>query len=509
MLAPFDVNFSTSEEGPSNDGWRIRVTYPEEQDITELKAEHLRAALSHITDLYQYVNIERNQSLWFGDVGGFFGYEPREFPLTLTGWTELMHPDDRDRIWEIIDRIIERKGKSWTLRYRMRAKDGSYRHVLDRGSVTGYLDGRPNEGCGGIIDETEQVLARKELENALREVQTLKDQLEAESKYLRTEIETDQEFGEIVGDSRAILSVLRQVEMVAPTDATVLLLGETGTGKELLARAIHGRSERRDRPLIKVDCGTLPAGLVESELFGHEKGAFTGAHRSKRGRFELAQRGTIFLDEVSELPLELQAKLLRVLDEGEMQRVGATDDKRVDVRVIAATNRDLRGEVRRGRFRPDLYYRLNVFPIEVPALRERPEDIPRLVSTFVDRVATKLGRQVDGIDKSSMTALVAYDWPGNIRELRNVIERSVILCRGGTLTVAAALSENNETEGSNPVEWGDLQLELEAFERARIMRALEDADWKIKGEGNAASLLGVTPSGVRSRMKRLGITRPA
>jgi transcriptional regulator with GAF, ATPase, and Fis domain len=291
---------------------------------------------------------------------------------------------------------------------------------------------------------------------------------------------------------------------VAETNATVLLHGETGTGKELLARATHAKSKRSTRPLIKVDCTTLPAGLIESELFGHEKGAFTGAHQSQAGRFELAHRGTIFLDEVGELPLELQPKLLRVIQEGELQRVGGKGVKKVDVRVIAATNRNLLDEVQAGRFRADLYYRLNVFPVEVPPLRDRRQDVPTLAAFFVKQKSRELGKAVDRIPTATMEALVGYDWPGNIRELQNVIERAIILSPGPDLVLAEALEPR---EGRAERTSGVLRKDLETLERQQILDALRASEWKIKGDGNAANRLGLKPSTLRSRMKRLGIER--
>jgi transcriptional regulator with GAF, ATPase, and Fis domain len=346
-----------------------------------------------------------------------------------------------------------------------------------------------------------------DLKAALAEVAALNDRLQAESHYLQSEIASIRGFDkDIVGTGEALRASLAHVESVSHTDATVLLLGETGTGKELLARAIHRRSRRHQRPLIRVDCGTLPAGLVESELFGHEKGSFTGAHDQKTGRFELAHEGTILLDEIGELPLELQAKLLRAIEDGEIRRVGGESDISVDVRVIAATNRDLQAEVREGRFRADLYYRLSVFPITAPPLRERREDIPDLVSFFVTKYAAHLGKPIRGVTESSLDAMLAYDWPGNIRELRNVIERAVILCAGDTLVVEP--SQLGAGEPALAPTSGSLKEDLHGVERARILRALEESDWKIKGDGNAASRLGVAPSTLRSRMRTLGITRP-
>ena len=353
-----------------------------------------------------------------------------------------------------------------------------------------------------VQDVTE---ATENLERALAEISKLKDRLQAEADYLHEDFRREHHFGEIIGNSDVMLSTLEKVAQAAKTDATVLLLGETGTGKELLAHAVHDQSNRTNSPLVKIDCATLPSGLVESELFGHEKGAFTGAHETKIGRFELADGGTVFLDEIGELSLELQAKLLRVLQEGEFRRLGAKRDQKVDVRIIAATNRNLRKEMREHRFRSDLYYRLSVFPIESPPLRDRREDIPLLATYFLSKFQATVGKRINTIEKNSMEALVAYDWPGNIRELQNVIERSAILTSGDSLTVQDALSDfeiQNRTPTSAPTQ------NLKEIERASILSALEQSGWKIKGEGNAASLLGINPSTLRSRMKSLGIVRP-
>ena len=356
-----------------------------------------------------------------------------------------------------------------------------------------------------VRDISEQALTRQKLERAMAELARSKDRLQAEAEYLREDIDRAHHFDEIIGKSTALVATLEKVEQAAKTDATVLLLGETGTGKELLARALHSRSNRTNMALVKIDCATLPSGLVESELFGHEKGAFTGAHETKVGRFELADGGTVFLDEIGELSLELQAKLLRVLQEGEFLRLGAKREQKVDVRIIAATNRNLREEVREGRFRSDLYYRLSVFPIESPPLRDRREDIPLLASYFLSRFQATVGKKIDTIAKNSMEALVAYGWPGNIRELQNVIERSAILNSGDTLIVQEVLGDFG-VENREPAK--SLTQNLEDVERANILRALEESGWKVKGEGNAASRLGINPNTLRSRMKKLGIAKP-
>jgi PAS domain S-box-containing protein len=355
-----------------------------------------------------------------------------------------------------------------------------------------------------VRDISEQALTRQKLERAMAELARSKDRLQAEAEYLREDINREHHFDEIIGKSTALVATLEKVEQAAKTDATVLLLGETGTGKELLARALHSRSNRTKMPLVKIDCATLPSGLIESELFGHEKGAFTGAQKTKLGRFELADGGTVFLDEIGELSLELQAKLLRVLQEGVFQRLGAKREQKVDVRIIAATNRDLRKEMREQRFRSDLYYRLSVFPIESPPLRDRREDIPLLASYFLSRFQATVGKRIDTIAKSSMEALVAYGWPGNIRELQNVIERSAILNSGDTLIVQEVLGDFG-VENREPAK--SLTQDLEDLERANILRALEESGWKVKGEGNAASRLGINPNTLRSRMKILGIAK--
>jgi PAS domain S-box-containing protein len=342
-----------------------------------------------------------------------------------------------------------------------------------------------------FIDITERVLMEQE-----------KARLEAENLYLQEEIKTAHNFEEIIGTSPRIKKVLQAVEKVAATDATVLVTGETGTGKELIARAIHHLSTRKDGVLVKVNCAAIPAGLIESELFGHEKGAFTGALARKIGRFELADKATIFLDEVGEIPLELQTKLLRVLQEGEFERLGSAKTMKVNVRVIAATNRDLDQEVREGRFRSDLYYRLKVFPIQLPALRDRTQDIPLLVTYFVKRFAAAMGKKVESVSASAMDVLKAYPWPGNIRELEHVMERAVILSQGTALEPGEWLPKSAAPTGNGSV------ATLEDVERAHIVSVLTQTNWRVSGEKGAAKILGLNPTTLEARMKKMGIHRP-
>jgi formate hydrogenlyase transcriptional activator len=343
------------------------------------------------------------------------------------------------------------------------------------------------------------------VENALvhKEVQGLKERLAREKFYLEDEIKTDYNFEEIIGDSAALKQVLKQVEVVAPTDSTVVVMGETGTGKELIARAIHDRSSRRERTFIKMNCAAIPTGLLESELFGHEKGAFTGAIAQRIGRFELADGGTLFLDEVGDIPLELQSKLLRVLQEQEFERLGGTRTIRVNVRLVAATNRDLARMVADGEFRSDLYYRLNVFPVTVPALRHRREDVPLLVRHFAHKFAKRMNKHIESISSEQMAMLSQYDWPGNVRELENLIERAVILSQGTELLVPL------ERRQAAKVQPSDGLATLEVAERDHILRALQATKWVIGGPAGAAAKLGMKRTTLQSKIMKLGISRPS
>ena len=365
-------------------------------------------------------------------------------------------------------------------------------------------------------DITERRNAEQALEKAYAEVESMKERLEYENVYLQEEIKSQHNFKEIIGQSKKILYTLKQIEMVAPTYASVLVTGESGTGKELLARAIHERSDRSDRPMIRVNCAAIPQELFESEFFGHVKGAFTGALKDRVGRFELADGGTIFLDEVGEIPLELQSKLLRVLQEGECQRVGEERPRQIDVRVITATNKDLKAASEAQEFREDLYYRLNVFPLEVAPLRDRKEDIPLLASYFIEIISSKLNRPEPKLTQGNIQQLQAYDWPGNIRELQNLIERAIILSMDGTLQfllpggngvarshlfiASAPDTSDNETNYYT-------EAERHNRDRDNILAALKHAGWKISGTGGAAELLEIKPTTLASRMKTHGIAK--
>ncbi|MFC1572297.1 sigma 54-interacting transcriptional regulator, partial [Candidatus Eisenbacteria bacterium] len=381
---------------------------------------------------------------------------------------------------------------------------------------------RTNQSLEQEIKGRRQV--EKDLRAALLEIARLKDRLEAENLYLQHEIKRTHDFEEIVGESAALQAVLQKIQQVAATDASVLITGETGTGKGLVARAIHNLSSRSDRPLVGINCSALPGSLIETELFGHEKGAFTGALGKKIGRFELADGGTVFLDEIGDLAPDLQVKLLRVLQEGEFERIGSTKTIQVDVRVIAATNRNLKDAIAADRFRSDLFYRLNVFPIVVPPLRERLEDIPLLVSHIVHNKKDVVGKTIDEVPREVIDAMMAYDWPGNVRELENVIAHSAILSPGSRLELCELFGPGQETRGHHchggtsrnagvssssfdPAPSQEPQT-LEALERAHILSVLEGCGWKISGKGNASEILGLNASTLRSRMRKLGVERP-
>jgi len=413
------------------------------------------------------------------------------------GWRQDIHPEDIDAFVETYVTKMDQH-EPFEAEYRLRRSDGEYRWVYSSGIPHFSPDGTFLGYIGTAIDITERKESEVALQTAHEELHQLKNQLEAENIYLQQELQLDEKFGEIVGQSDAIKYVLFKINQVAPTDSTVLITGETGTGKELAARAIHGASTRKDRPLIKVNCGALSPTLIESELFGHEKGAFTGAFGRKQGRFELANGGTIFLDEIGELPPELQVKLLRVIQENEFERLGGSKTIKVDVRIIAATNRNLKLEVEQGTFREDLWYRLNVYPITMPPLRQRRDDIPLLIEHFVSTYAKKAGKTISSVSPRVMQSLQAHSWPGNVRELANVIERAVIHTQGSVLQVVDQFEEVPDQPPSQT---------LEEVEREYIIQTLENTGWRIEGPFGAAKILGMNPSTLRTRMLKLGIQR--
>ena len=353
-----------------------------------------------------------------------------------------------------------------------------------------------------LLNAVEQAINRS------RQMEQLKTKPAGVKSYSEDELRSEISFSEIVGQSAALRSVLKEVETVAPTDSTVLIHGETGTGKELIARAIHNLSPRRSNPFVKLNCAAIPTGLLESELFGHEKGAFTGAIAQRIGRFELANRGTIFLDEIGDIPLELQPKLLRVLQEREFERLGSTRTLHTDARLIAATNANLLGRVHEKRFRSDLYYRLNVFPVLVPPLRERHEDIPLLVRHFVEKYARRMKKPIDTIPVTAMNALSEYHWPGNVRELENFVERSVILSADSVLQPPLGELARQKVSSLSPAS-ADVPTKLREFEREHVLRTLKDTKWIIGGPAGAAARLGMKRTTLGSLVKRLGITRPS
>jgi formate hydrogenlyase transcriptional activator len=405
---------------------------------------------------------------------------------------------DAARALSGIRSVLARDAPRFLMEYRCTTDDGESWYLLrvlsrsgDQGAVLMH------------VDITERVRNSARLQQSLEENETLRKLVEEEKLYLQEEIKSEHDFESIVGSSAELRGCLLRVERVAPTDATVLILGETGTGKELLAHAIHERSRRSSRALVKVNCAALPPSLIESELFGHEKGAFTGAVAAKKGRFELANNGTIFLDEIGDLSLELQAKLLRVLQSGEYERVGSSVTRKVDVRVIAATHRDLPGLVAEDEFRADLYHRLNAFPIHVPPLRDRRDDIPLLVWHFLERCEREWGHRIRKVSGPVMEALRSYSWPGNVRELKNVIERAVILSPEDELFLDKGSLGLPDKERTAP-----LEDNLDAVQRAHIRRVLEDCQWRINGPDNAAERLGLHPNTLRHRLKKLEIVRP-
>jgi formate hydrogenlyase transcriptional activator len=422
----------------------------------------------------------------------------RNATLTEEVFFAIVHSEDRERLRQSMEEGA-RSGKAQKIEYRIVSPDGRIRWLASHARLHPSGSGGPGWLMGVSIDITERKQLEEQLQTQIEVIEKLKERLQKENVYLQEEIKLLAEHTDIVGESRAMKKILLEAEQVAETESTVLLMGETGTGKELLARAIHRMSARKDRPMVTVNCASLPPTLIESELFGRERGAYTGAMTKMIGRFEIADGSTLFLDEIGEIPLELQSKLLRVLEEGRFERLGSTKAIHVDVRIIAATNRNLGEEVKAGRFRSDLFYRLNVFPIVVPPLRERAEDIPLMVWTFVREFQKRTGKEIESIPKAGMDQLMAYSWPGNVRELKNVVERAMIVSRSKTLVVNMVELVSSEIKAT--------PRNLEDVERSHIVNVLESTGGRIGGKGGASEALGMKRSTLYSKMKKLGISR--
>jgi formate hydrogenlyase transcriptional activator len=435
---------------------------------------------------------------WSEQTHRIFETDPSYFHPRRPDFVELVHPEDRAKVDAAFKASLE-EGTPSTVEYRIVMTDGRVKVLEEHWKVFQEEQGRPARLTGTCQDITERKQAEASLREVVEELRLAKEKLAEEKFYLEQEIDTELGFHEIVGQSTAMKNVMEQVAKVAASDATVLLLGETGTGKELAARALYRLSQRAGNSFIKMNCAAIPSGLLESELFGYEKGAFTGAVSKKVGRLELADKGTLFLDEIGEISLALQPKLLRVLQDQEFERLGGTQTLKVDFRLIAATNRDLAEEVKNGEFRSDLYYRLNVFPVRVPPLRERREDIRLLVEHFVQKFAKRMNKNITSIPKRTIDALVQWEWPGNVRELENFVERSVILTHGSVLV--SPLSE------LKPPSEGVLSETLETAEREHILRALIESDGKIGGPRGAAARLGLKRTTLQSKLKQMGIDR--
>jgi PAS domain S-box-containing protein len=432
------------------------------------------------------------------------GLQSPEELSTIGALSAMIHPDDRARVMQIYEGAQAKKA-ACEAEYRIVLKDGTVKHVRTIANPIFGESGELVEYMATGMDVTAEWQARDKLERAFDEIKRLKDRLQDENLALREEIDQAFMFEEIVGAAPALRVVLSSAAKVAPADSTVLITGETGTGKELIARAIHKRSRRAGQAFISVNCAAIPPSLIASELFGHEKGAFTGAVQQRRGRFELAHAGTIFLDEIAEIPIETQVALLRVLQERQIERVGGSRTVPVDVRVIAATNRDLSAAISAGTFRSDLFYRLNVFPIEMPPLRKRKEDIPLLVEYFVKRFAEMLAKRIRKIDARTLQLCEAYPWPGNIRELQNIVERSVILCNGDTFSIEEEwLSIQDPARPDSPAKMTRI---LQDQEKEIIESALAESRGKVAGASGAASKLGIPPSTLDSKIKQLRIKK--
>jgi chemotaxis protein methyltransferase CheR len=478
-----------------------RLRYRRRQREMHMSEERYLQALAGSTDGIWDWDLLSDTIIYSEGFMGTLGVSPGEFPASIKSLRRRIHPEDADAVWRVMQRHLKER-VPFIVECRLRTQSDAYQWFLTRGQAVWNAAGQAVRMSGWIQNITERKQAELNHKAALSEIKQLKDKLEAERAYLQEEIKSAYNHENIIGQSDAINYVYYKIEQIAATDTTVLVLGDTGTGKELVARAIHSLSLRRDRALVKINCATLPSTLIESELFGHEQGAFTGAQSRQLGRFEVADGTTLFLDEIGELPLELQPKLLRVIQDGEFERLGSSRTIKVDVRVIAATNRHLEEEVRQGRFREDLWYRLNIFPITVPPLQERRQDIPLLVEHFVDKISKRLGKTIEIIPAAVMATLQNYHWPGNIRELENVLERAVINSSGIRLHLVDELKK--PVRDPTPA-----NQTLAEVERAYILQVLAQTDWKVSGNNSAAEILGLDRSTLRARMRKLQITKPS
>ena len=458
--------------------------------------EWTEAVMEGMPQITYVFDLQGKLKRWNKDAEVILGYSAEEMKDKFIG--DLYNDEDLKRVMKVVEKIIE-DGRERQVEYDFVTKSGEI-IPFHYGSGKLMEIGGEQYIVGQTINISEIKQAQEKIAEQLDEIKLLKDQLEAENIYLRHELLETDSYSEIIGENDILKYILYRVEQVAPLDTTVLLEGETGTGKELFARAIHRKSNRHDKALVTVNCASLPASLIESELFGHEKGAFTGALQKQIGRFELANGGTLFLDEVGEIPIELQAKLLRVLQEGEFERIGNPRTMKVDVRVVAATNRNLEQEILEGRFRKDLFYRLNVYPISIPSLKERISDIPLLVEYFVRRLNQKLGKNITRIPRKVMEQLKLYHWPGNIRELENILERAMILSRSSTLVLEKLKTSDHAPKEKRPT--------LADHERDYIIKVLDQTLWRINGPKGAARILDMHPETLRTRMRKFGIRRP-
>lgn len=504
---PISILLSAALEGDVITGMMIDNRSRQSMESALIKSEDTLAKAQRIAHVGSWEwDIITGELRWSDETYRIFGFLPQKFSVTYEAFLACIHADDRPAVNDALNQSLSDPNRPYSIEHRVVRSDGTKRVVHERGEVTFDANGIPVRMMGTVHDVTE----RKRAEGEIRK---LKDRLEAENIYLREEIKAKESYGDIIGTSDTIRYALNRTRLAARTKTTVLLTGETGTGKGIFARFLHQESDRSNKPFVNVNCAGLPANLIESELFGREKGAFTGSSARQIGRFELANGGTIFLDEIGELPFELQAKLLKVIEEGEFERLGSPHPVKVDVRIVASTNRNLKEEIKNGRFREDLYFRLSVFPVSIPPLRERKGDIPLLVNAYTAKFCRSYKKDIQKFSTKVMESFENYTWPGNVRELINVIERAVIVSDGLELMLAEKIQDF-------PIEAAPAYTAVEEDEvsyrkyraaidrKEQILSTLGITGWRVEGPRGAAALLGVNPSTLRTRMKKLGIVRP-